>query len=143
MNKIGQKIKSWLKGECYLPNKDAAELIDKFVSLPREGNTENNAYAWDDFETIEHLNKEVELALWLCWHFADKFPARHHREYMAPEGSPYFKRIAALLRKGKLAEYSSLDLEKVKQGDFPEDLRKLLDMREVHPGKESAKRPNP
>ncbi len=112
----------------YTPSEIAAGYIEAFAN-----DNLQDPYAWDDFELAPEGNAEVILAIRLCWYVAGEFPARHDREYMAPEGKPYFRKIAKLLRKGKLAEYSSLNLEKVKQGGFPEKLHKQLGLSECTP----------
>ena len=105
----------------FTPNEVAAGYIEAFAN-----DTLNDPYSWDDFESGPEQNPEVELAIRLCWCIANRFPQRHHREYMNPDGKPYFKKIAQLLRGGELSDYKNLDLEKVQRGDLPERLLSAL-----------------
>jgi len=105
----------------FTSNEVAAGYIEAFAN-----DTLNDPYSWDDFETGPEQNPEVKLAIRLCWFIANKFPERHHGEYMNPEGKPYFKKIAQLLRDGMLFDYKDLDLEKARRGDMPEQLLSML-----------------
>ena len=107
----------------FTPSEVAAGYIEAFVN-----NNLKDPYSWDDFESAPEANPEVNLAIRLCWFVAGTFPARHNREYMSPEADPYFKRIAQLLRDGKLSDYTDLDLEQVQKGFMPEELKLLLDL---------------
>lgn len=105
----------------FTPNEVAAGYIEAFAN-----DTLNDPYSWDDFESAPEANPEVELAIRLCWYVANRFPERHHHEYMHPDGKPYFKRIAQLLRDGVLSDYKDLDLEKAQRGDMPDALLSAL-----------------
>ena len=107
----------------FTPSEVAAGYIEAFAN-----DNLKDPYAWDDFELAPEANPEVLLAIRLCWFIAGTFTARNAREYMSPEGKPYFKNIARLLRDGALSDYTDLDLEEVKKGVMPKELRLLLDI---------------
>jgi hypothetical protein len=118
-------VKRFWKASKGVDCKEAAEIIRRFVS----GNSDE--YEWDDFETANQENPQVELAILLCWYFAAKFPARNSTEYCDPQADRYFLRIADALERGFLKE---IEFEKVKQelkaGNMEESLRKILSLGE-------------
>jgi len=79
-------------------------------------------YSWDDFESVEHSNPEVKLALYLCWWACNRHVARHDNEYMAPSGAAVFLKIASLLRSGELKEFINLTKDDVLTGKMPTSL---------------------
>jgi len=109
----------------YTPSEIAAGYIEAFAN-----DNLQDPYAWDDFELAPEANHEVILAIRLCWLVAGKFPARHDREYMHPDGKPYFRRIAELLRKRELADFSEIDMDQVQKGNLPPELNDKLGLPE-------------
>lgn len=101
------RIRRVLLGRKYTSRKEGADTIRKFV------HGTSSDYEWDDFESIEEDNPEVDLAIRLCWFVATKFPARRKTEYCAPEALPYFLRIADALENGFFAK---IDYEQAKVG---------------------------
>ena len=106
----------------YMPVEIAAGYIEAFVN-----GTLRDPYSWDDFESCEHSSPEVKLALYLCGWAAKQCPPRNDREYMAPTGTPYFLRIAALLRTGGLSPFVNLEIDAILAGDMPRELSELLE----------------
>lgn len=104
-----------------MPREIAAGFIEAFVN-----GTLRDPYSWDDFETVPHDNPEADLALHLCWWVAKKHPAKHDKEYMAPEAKPEFLKIAELLRTGKLMPFVSEDRKEILAGALPISLKTLL-----------------
>jgi hypothetical protein len=81
-------------GSKYTSNEVAAVTIRGFVrgDMP-------DSYDWDDFETITEDNPDVNLALNLIWHFANKYPPTRPGQYCDREADPYFLMIADALEK--------------------------------------------
>ena len=107
----------------HTPSEVAAGYIEAFAN-----DTLKDPYSWDDFESAPESNREVELAIRLCWYVANRFPERNNREYMHPDGKPYFRKIAKLLRERRLKDYQDIDLEEARKGYLPDRLRVELNL---------------
>jgi len=121
-----KKVKNFLLGRKYTENKDAAEIIRRFV------HGTGDQYEWDDFETISENNPDVDLAIELCLFFAGEFPATNKNEYCDKQADPYFLKIAEALENSK---FQDLDLEAVKdslkKNVLPESVSRILGIESI------------
>ena len=68
---------------------------------------------WDDFESIPHTNIEAELALQLCFWFANKYPSEEDIPTVigaSEKANPYFKAIGLAL---KYNNFSNLEHQEI------------------------------
>ena len=122
MKNIFQAIKDFLSKGKYTTNKDAAEIIRRFIN-----NESRHPYEWDDFESQNEENSEVALALELCWFFANKFPANKPTEYCGDKANPYFLEIAGALEKNCFNGLNFEDIKKsLREGVLPKDISQML-----------------
>lgn len=122
---IFQKIKRWWHEGVYMTNKDAAAIIKRFISGTGQ------EYEWDDFESVEHKNPDVDLAIKLCCFFAGKFPPEKSTEYCNRKADMYFLKIADALGSN---DFSNLDYEAIKlslkKGILPEKITTILEIKD-------------
>jgi len=97
------KIMGFLNKGKYTTNKDAAEIIRRFVN-----GTSRNPYEWDDFESIKENNPDVNLAIRLCWFFANRFPSDVPTKYCSQKANLFFLKIAEALENNK---FQNMDYE--------------------------------
>lgn len=118
----------WLfsRKKYFLESARGADLIDGFVAGDYEAE-----YQWDDFIHAPEENDEVKWAIVLCHFIEYRFPAREgFKEYLHPDGAPYFRRVASLLREGRLAEFGKCNPKLIKhEEDIPTELLALLDLK--------------
>jgi regulator of protease activity HflC (stomatin/prohibitin superfamily) len=111
-------------GSKYTSNEVAADYIRRFVrgDLP-------DSYDWDAFETITEDNPDVNLALNLFWHFANKYQERHRYEYCSEEAFPYLLIIAEALETNL---FSALDHDEVieylkENNELPDSIKSIFE----------------
>ena len=116
-----KKIKDFFHYSKYTSNKDAAEIIRRFVL-----GSCNDPYEWDDFESIEEGNQEVKLAIHLCWHFANKYPYDDKAEYCNKQADINFFKIADALENNSFKNINIEEALVSLQNDIiPENINEL------------------
>jgi hypothetical protein len=99
-------IRDLFKKGKFTTNNDAANIIRKFAN-----GTSSHPYEWDDFETQNEENPEADIALELCWYFANKYPANQKTQYCGEIALAFFLKIADALEKNR---FHGLDYEKIR-----------------------------
>jgi len=116
-----KKAKGFFGKGKHTTNEDAAAIIRRFVYGT------SDQYEWDDFETQNEMNPEVDLAIHLCWYFAGEFPAKKPTEYCGRGADKHFLRIAEALEKGSFAKLDHEAIKKSLQNNIiPETIRSTL-----------------
>ena len=120
------KIIRFLRQNQYVSNDLAVKIIRDFAN-----GAQKDPYAWDDLETTNHSNPEVELAVRVCWYYAGEYPAKTTTEYCGEEAKPYFLAVANALENGKVRamQYSEL-FEVLERGGLPHQIKVLLETAE-------------
>jgi len=130
MSSIIQRIKDWWHYSKYTTNQEAAEIIRRLVHHELA-----DPYEWDDFESVEDENPEVNLALNLCWYFANKYPEATPAEYCGKEALPYFLMIAEALEKNLFRDLNHKEIIETMRGDeLPDIVKNILESVEKSPG---------
>ena len=123
MYSIIKSIQRILKRGKFTSNEAGANVIRRFIR------GHGDPYEWDDFETVNEENPDVDLAIRLCWYFAAIFPAKSPTEYCANEASPYFLAVADALEKGFLGTLDSVEVVKsLKKNQLPDNVKCLLNV---------------
>ena len=117
---IGYIKRQWFK-EHFVANKVAAKTIRRFIA----GTC--NTYEWDDLESVNHENLEVDIAIRLCCFFARKYPGKK-TEFCGREADKYFLAIADALEQGYLSVEDYLAVKKdLDSNILPKSLRYIFD----------------
>jgi hypothetical protein len=105
----------------YTSNEESADIIRRFIN-----GTASTPYEWDDFEVIEERNPEANLAIKLCWYYANKYPPDAKTKYCGEEASHYFLQVANALEKNL---FKDVDIGKalllLEKGKLSDDIIKL------------------
>jgi hypothetical protein len=124
MQSLFKIISGFFSRSQHVSNDVAASIIRRFAS-----GSSRDPGDWDDLETANHSNNDVDLAVRLCWHFASQYPAKKPAEYCAKEAKPYFIAVANALEKGL---FHSLDHSQIigllDRGQLPEEVARLLEI---------------
>jgi hypothetical protein len=116
----------------YWPDNLAVKIIRSFVEgTDKYGN-------WDDLMSIPHTNPAVIAAVELINEFDRRFPARHNREYCAPDADPYFLAIADLLEQDRIHVKDKAELEFI-NGEYSPKMKELIECVENMVSKKSAR----
>lgn len=122
MSSFVTAIKQFFQRSQHVSNDVAATIIRNFV-----GDVQGNPYAWDDLETTNHSNRDVDLAVRLCWYFAALYPPQKSNEYCATEAKPYFLAVAKALESGQLHALDHSELIKaLERKQLPDQISDLL-----------------
>lgn len=122
MKNLIQKLKNYLGKGKYTTNEEAAAIIRRFVN-----GSSGDPYEWDDFETQNEENPAAEIALELCWYFANRYPAGSRTEYCDQKAVPFFLKIADALEENAFAGLNfEVIKESLKKGILPENIREIL-----------------
>jgi len=120
---IIKKIKDFFNKGKYTTNEDAAAIIRGFVRGTAD------SYEWDDFETQNELNPDVDIAINLCWFFAGQFPPEKPTEYCSRGADEYFLRIADALENGSFGRLDHKEIRKSLQKNIlPKTISSVLDI---------------
>jgi hypothetical protein len=115
-------IADFFRRSQYVSNDVAADVIRGFAN-----GTSRDPGDWDDLESTNHSNHDVDLAVRLCWHFASQYPARKSTEYCAKEAMPYFLAVAEALEKGMLHSLNYAEtVARLEQNQVPDEVTRLL-----------------
>lgn len=116
------KIKSFCSRSQFITNKDAAEIIRRFAKGT------SSPYEWDDLESINQSNPDVDIAINLCWYYAAKFPAANKTEYCERAADKYFLKIADALEQGHFAGMDRAAMKyDLQSGRLPDPLHRVVE----------------
>lgn len=115
------KIRNFFSSGQFTTNKEAASIIRRFV----KGTC--GPYEWDDLESINQTNPEVEIAINLCWYYATKFPAANKTEYCGRIADKFFLRIADALEEGRFIGLDHVAIKRdLQAGRLPSPLHSVV-----------------
>ena len=127
MKRIFQKVIDFFDKGKYTTNENAAAIIRRFI------HGTGDPYEWDDFESVDHTNPDVDLAIKLCWFFAGEFPAKKPTEYCDQRADTYFLKIADALENN---QFHDMDHEAVKESlkknELPKSVSSILSIKDLN-----------
>lgn len=120
---LAMKMRKFFSSEQFTTNKEGADIIRRFVK------DAVGPYEWDDFESVNQSNPDVDIAINLCWYYAAKFPAKNKNEYCGSEAVQFFLRIADALQEGRFAGLDRVAIKcELQTGRLPDQLRGVVDI---------------
>jgi hypothetical protein len=122
INSVISKIKEIFTKGKYTTNTDAVAIIRRFANR-----TLLSPYEWDDFETQNEDNPEVDIAIKLIWFFASSYPDPKTGEYCDQKAYPFFFKIADALENGEFKNVSSDEINAcLKNRNLSERFNRIL-----------------
>ena len=92
-------------------------------------------YEWDDFESVGHPDRTIQVFVWLVWQVAGRFPPRNKTEFCASEAAPILLNLAKALRTDSIPNPTEEEFGALKAGkQVPARFLALIQSLERSPG---------